>query len=114
MIDKVFFDTNLIIYLFDLKDLIKRDKIKRLLHELIGKSHLIISVQVINELFIISPLNFLTSTNALKIKNKYKFSLWDSLIIASALENNCNILYTEDLQNNQTINSKLTIINPFI
>jgi len=36
------------------------------------------------------------------------------LIVASALENNCSILYTEDFQNGQIIEKKLKIINPFI
>jgi len=47
------------------------------------------------------------------IKNSYQFSLWDSLIVASALENKCTILYTEDMQHQQIIENTLTIINPF-
>ena len=42
-------------------------------------------------------------------KKKHKFSYWDSLIISSALENECEFLYTEDLQDGQIINSRLTI-----
>ena len=48
-----------------------------------------------------------------KIRRKYSYSYWDSLIIASALENNCKALYTEDIQDGQIIEDKLTIINPF-
>ncbi len=141
MIDKIFFDTNMIVYLFDLGEPVKRKKITRLLHRLVNKARLIISTQVINEfinfstkkivneisnkdlsekvqflneLFVISPLNYITSMDAIKIKNKYKYSFWDSLIISSALENNCNILFTEDLQNTQIINSNLKIVNPFV
>jgi predicted nucleic acid-binding protein len=50
---------------------------------------------------------------AYKIKDKYKFSYFDSLIIATALNHNCQILYTEDMQHNQIIEDKLKIINPF-
>ena len=50
---------------------------------------------------------------AFSISIKYQFSYWDSLIIASALENDCDILYTEDMQHNQKIEDALTIINPF-
>lgn len=141
MIDRIFFDTNMIVYLYDLRDPIKRKKITRLLHGLIDKARLIISSQVINEfinystkkivneisekelsenllflneLFVISPLSFSTSMEAIKIKKRYKYSFWDSLIIASALESDCNFLFTEDLQNAQILNSKLKIINPFI
>jgi predicted nucleic acid-binding protein len=35
------------------------------------------------------------------------------LIIASALENKCKILYTEDMQDGQIIEGKLKIENPF-
>jgi len=50
---------------------------------------------------------------ALNIAMQYKFSYWDSLIIASALKNNCGILYTEDMQDGQVIEEGLTIKNPF-
>ena len=43
----------------------------------------------------------------------YAFSYWDSLVISSALESGCSILYSEDMQNGQVINKKLTIKNPF-
>ena len=48
-----------------------------------------------------------------RIRRKYSYSYWDSLSIASALENNCKALYTEDMQDGQIIEDKLTIINPF-
>ncbi len=54
-----------------------------------------------------------TIKKALRIKKALNYSYWDSLIIASALENNCSILYTEDMQDSQTINNELTIVNPF-
>jgi predicted nucleic acid-binding protein len=42
----------------------------------------------------------------------YNFSYWDSLIVASALNNECKILYSEDMQNGLNIYNKLTIRNP--
>jgi len=47
------------------------------------------------------------------LRLKYKFSYWDSLIIASALESGCGILYTEDMQDGQVIEDRLRIVNPF-
>ena len=47
------------------------------------------------------------------IRQLYSLSFWDSLIVASALENQCSILYTEDMQNGQIIENKLRIVNPF-
>lgn len=55
-----------------------------------------------------------TLTLTFEVSMKYNFSYWDSLIIASALENDCNILYTEDLQHTQLIENKLRILNPFL
>jgi predicted nucleic acid-binding protein len=51
---------------------------------------------------------------ALEINARYGYSYWDSLIIAAALQNNCSILYSEDMQHNHLIEDKLRIINPLI
>ncbi len=61
----------------------------------------------------VSPLTVKTVRIGWKIKMKYRFSYYDSLIVASALENDCSILYTEDMQNGQLIEDKLRIVNPF-
>lgn len=55
-----------------------------------------------------------TLLSSFKISLRYQFSHWDSLIISSALQNNCSILFSEDLQDGQIIEKKLTIINPFL
>ena len=52
--------------------------------------------------------------NALKIASKYKYSFPDSLIIATAIEYNCNVLFSEDMHHNQIIENTLKIINPFL
>ena len=46
--------------------------------------------------------------------DRYDFQIFDSIIIASALEANCNILYSEDMQHNMIVYQQLKIINPFI
>jgi len=63
---------------------------------------------------IVAQISRETTEKAIRILLKYKYSYYDSLIIASALENNCKILYSEDLQHKQIIEKTLTIINPFI
>jgi predicted nucleic acid-binding protein len=50
---------------------------------------------------------------AFHIANKYGFPWYDGLIVASAVENSCSLLITEDLQDGQVIENTLTIINPF-
>jgi predicted nucleic acid-binding protein len=133
MQDKVFLDTNILLYL--LSDNTPKKKIaKRLLN-----SNHNISTQVLNEfgnvclnklkinhLDVITMINELvvnttiynynsnTIIQAITIKHTYQLQFYDALIIATALENNCNILYSEDMHYNQLIENKLKIINPFI
>jgi len=63
--------------------------------------------------FIISDLNIRTLDQTIKISARYGFTFWDSMILASALENNCSVLYSEDMHHNQIIEGSLQIINPF-
>ena len=49
-----------------------------------------------------------------RIKPRYGFSYWDSLVIGSALDAGCNVMYTEDLQHGQQIEGTLRIVNPFL
>lgn len=140
MTDNSFIDTNVLVYCFDLSEREKYRRAHRLIKDLKETSNLLISSQVLNEfinvvtrkiehpipfenlkeilsiiteIFYISPLTSDNSFSAIDIKTKYRFSYWDSLIIASALENGCTRLYTEDLQEGRKIEEKLEIINPF-
>jgi len=49
----------------------------------------------------------------LSIAKKYKYSYYDSLVIATAIENDSVILYTEDMQQGHFIENKIKILNPF-
>ncbi|MFW6415592.1 MAG: PIN domain-containing protein [Thermodesulfobacteriota bacterium] len=49
---------------------------------------------------------------ALDIQDRYRFTFYDSLIVAAALEGGCSRLYSEDLQHGQRI-ERLLIENPF-
>jgi predicted nucleic acid-binding protein len=62
------------------------------------------------KVFEISPETILY---AIDLKDQYQYSFYDSLIIASAIEMKCSILYSEDLQHGQTISKQLKIISPF-
>ena len=59
------------------------------------------------------PITLDTHQQALAIAEKYRYKVYDALIVASALEARCTILYSEDMQDGQVIQSKLTIRNPF-
>lgn len=139
MKDKFFLDTNILVYSFDSSSPPKKEAAK----DLIKKAHAgkgCISFQVIQEFLNVAthkfemPLkatdaqNYLAKVlypicdifpseklyfNTLEIMKRWKFSFYDSMIIAAAIESESDILFTEDLQHNQKIFS-LTIINPFI
>lgn len=131
---KVFVDTNVLIYFISSEE---RKKVKAK-EVIFSNQDACISSQVISEFISVcfsknllefDEINILvgdlmdalkfsvikenTIKKALQVKKDSNYSYWDSLIIASALENNCSILYTEDMQHGQTIENNLTIINPF-
>lgn len=132
MNDNYFLDTNILIYALD-----KSGDKKTAAIDLLTEDAMI-STQVINEIsnvlrkkhkfeyslianiieeYLQSLKLVLINKETIKlawfIAEKYNYSYYDSLIISSALENNCSILYSEDMQHNQLIEKRLTIMNPF-
>jgi predicted nucleic acid-binding protein len=63
--------------------------------------------------FFVSEITLETILDALDLGEEYRYSFYDSLIIATALQSGCTILYSEDMQHEQIIRKKLKIINPF-
>ena len=59
------------------------------------------------------PITLATHEAALGIAGRLGYSVYDSLVIASALEANCATLFSEDMQDGQVIAGRLTIRNPF-
>ena len=131
-IDKSFFDTNVLLYLIS-EDNHKADRAE----EIIAMGG-IISVQVLNEFASVAirklgmaydeirdtlgtikaicqimPLTVDTHDQGLDIAERYGFSLYDSMIVSAALQSGCSVLYSEDMQNGQEINTQLIITNPF-
>ncbi len=51
---------------------------------------------------------------AFELIKKYDFQVFDAIIVASALEVGCNILFSEDMQDSLVIEKQLTIVNPFL
>jgi predicted nucleic acid-binding protein len=127
----VFFDTNVLHYLLSDEEA-KADRAEALL-----ASGGVISVQVLNEFAsvavrkkaadfaeireILSTIRVACAVRAvdvdthelgLDIAERYRLSIYDSLIVAAALRAGCSMLYSEDLQHGQVI-EQLTIRNPF-
>jgi predicted nucleic acid-binding protein len=70
-------------------------------------------IDAISTKVIVETYTKTTILSALDLKNKYKLQFYDSLIIATALENKCTILYSEDMQDGLIVENILTIVNPF-
>jgi predicted nucleic acid-binding protein len=128
-----FFDTNVVLYLFS-ADVTKAD----LAEDLIARGgH--VSVQVLNEVAnvarrklglswaeifditaqlravcAIAPLTLETHLLGLQVAERYGLSVYDSMIVASALMAGCTTLYTEDMQHGQVLKDRITLRNPFV
>ena len=141
MTDRVFLDTNILVYAIDCAptNVPKRDRARRLIHEHMDAETGVISIQVLQEFYVastrrirvplspdealefihyVSVLDTLTPTleivtAAIGLHQKHGFSFWDAMIIQSAVVANCNILYSEDLQHGFQLAS-LSIQNPFL
>jgi predicted nucleic acid-binding protein len=61
----------------------------------------------------ILPVSLETLQSAVKLRDHYLLSFWDSLIVASAVLGDASILHSEDMQDGLIINNSLQIINPF-
>jgi predicted nucleic acid-binding protein len=133
MSDKAFLDTSILIYVISLGDA-RTAKAEELLAD--GGY---ISVQVLNEFAAIArrklkmpwhdvrdalssvrtlceapaALSVETHEAALEIAEQYGYHIYDALILAAALDADCDTLYTEDMQNGQRVGA-ITIRNPFL
>jgi predicted nucleic acid-binding protein len=128
-----FFDTSVLLYLLGSENR-KADRVEELLEQ-----SGIISVQVLNEFTAVAirklampfaeirevlgtiraicrtdPLTVEVHDRGAEIAERYRFSFYDSVIVASALLAGCKTLYSEDLQHHQVIDGQLRVINPFV
>jgi predicted nucleic acid-binding protein len=136
---RVFVDTNIFLYA-SLEDNFQQGKRTRAINLLKGLSGKIvfINTQVLHEFYsvmlrhgasdeaiqeLLDAIIAETKVSVIKVNTvkrcwdmrlKYRYNYWDCLILASALENDCGILYTEDLQHGQIIEKSLNIVNPFL
>ena len=62
----------------------------------------------------IQTVDFATLQTAERLIHRYDFQLFDAIIVASALDIGCQILYSEDMQHQMIIDKRLSIINPFL
>ena len=135
MSGKVFLDTNILVYLYSESEQDKRNKLCQMLNNL----YRITSMQALNEAsnvwfkkynwdgakikkhldnieLICHEVRIVTRStvdSAISLKGTYGYSLYDCLMLASAIESGCHEVFTEDMHNGQVINGILKIVNPF-
>ncbi len=129
----VFADTNIVVYAYGV------DPAKLVAARAIVNAAPVISTQVINEFHNVArrklgldmatrhrvATDLLQSCRviaidqavvaaAMQIEARYQVSYWDSLILAAALAAGCDTLYSEDMQDGQVFEGRLTVKNPFV
>ena len=139
MTEPIFLDTNVLVYLYDRRDPRKQKQAEKLLFETLSQKNVVISSQVVVEfcnvmltkkgtimrdtdlkevlLHVLNPklahmpsIDFYDRSVQLFVKGSINF--YDALIVQAAIDLNCDVIYSEDLQNGQKF-GKLEVINPF-
>ena len=126
-----FADTNVVLYLLD--DSPKADRAEAILAQRPR-----ISVQVLNETLVncrrkaglgweeagaflagiqslcpVDDLTVRTHEVGRALAERYSLSIYDAMIVASALLAGCTTLWSEDMQNGLLVEGQLRIVNPF-
>ena len=136
---RFFLDTNVFVYEFDSRAPAKAAQASALIRTALRTKRGVVSYQVIQEFFNVAfksfwkPLpvddaeNYLRTifmpllavhssarlyVEAIRIRDSHRLSWYDSLIVSAALDADCEILYSEDLQDGRKLEG-LTIQNPF-
>jgi predicted nucleic acid-binding protein len=135
---KTFFDTNVLVYAFDVGAPAKRKKAAQLLSERAAAGDVLISTQVLQEFYVAvtrklaQPLaeeSALVATReltafptvnvdanlvlaAIRSSREHRISFWDALIIEAARSGGASVLYSEDLNDGQIFDGA-TVKNPF-
>ena len=127
-----FFDTSVLLYLLS-DDAVKADRVETLLG-----ARGVISAQVLNEFAVVAlrklkmplhevreildtiravctvePITVDAHDRGLAVFERYRFSFYDSILVATALISGAKTLYSEDLQHGQVIDKQLRVTNPF-
>jgi predicted nucleic acid-binding protein len=140
MSGRFFLDTNIFVYSFDASASGKAKRASQLIQQAANTGEGIVSYQVVQEFFNVALRRFARPMNlaeaeqylvtvfrpilaiqssaglyveGLRIAEKYRLSWYDSLIVAAALQGECSLLYSEDMQHHQKIEA-LRIENPFV
>lgn len=134
-----FFDTNILVYLFDSSAPEKRHRARALFRERAARDEVLLSVQVLQELYVTLTRKLARPVRtdraerlvrsfaalpvvavdaelvlaAVALARRNQLSLWDALIVVAAKAGGASELLSEDLQSGQIIEG-LRVVNPFV
>jgi predicted nucleic acid-binding protein len=134
-----FFDTNLLVYLFDSSAPEKQRRAREVLSERAKRDEVLLSAQVLEEFYVAVTRKLATPLSsdqaerlvrdfaafpvvgldaplvvaAVVLARRHKLSLWDALIVVAAKAGGAAELLTEDLQHGQTLEG-IRVVNPFL
>jgi predicted nucleic acid-binding protein len=135
---KYFFDTNVLVYLFDADSPDKRKTARALFQQHAEAGDILLSTQVLQEFYVAvtrklaRPLDTAAAAEAVSSfaelalvqidsalivsaihrSRNSRLSFWDALIVQAAIEGHASTLYSEDMQHGQ-IQDSLRVVNPF-
>jgi predicted nucleic acid-binding protein len=140
MNDRFFLDTGIFVYSFDRSAPAKARRAEQLIRKALTSQKGVVSYQVVQEFFNVAlkrfahPMNladadqYLTTVfrpllsahssmalfaDTLRLYGTGGLSWYDALIVCSAIQSNCEVIYTEDLQNGRSFGT-LQVKNPFV
>ena len=138
MTDKLFFDTNILVYAYDTHESTKQNIAIDLILKNIRNGHGWTSMQVFGEFFNVvtkqipnpitseeareaighlsllnvAQMDMKLVSRAIDAHQQYQTAYWDSLIIASVEQANCSLLLSEDFNSSQKYFGAIAL-NPF-
>ena len=137
--DRVFIDTNVLVYGYDTSAGAKHQKARKILADLWGSGFGVVSTQVLQEFFVtvtrklpkamdtgaakavvndllnwdVITIDGATILSAIDLHKSHGYTFWDSLIVVAAEKGGCALLFSEDLSSGHSVGG-VTIRNPFV
>jgi predicted nucleic acid-binding protein len=137
-LDRSFFDTNVLVYIFDQDSPTQQARAREIFEEHARTGLLTLSPQVLQEFYVtvtrklarplspeaalaavthlntfpLVPVDGGTILRAVQLHQSATLSFWDAMIVQVAMEGNCKKVFSEDMQNGRRF-GEMVIVNPF-
>ena len=135
----VFVDTNILVYAFDEADVVRQRRAEKALAEILEQDRIRLSTQILQEFYVtmtrkvepqwslkeaLAVLDDLVAWPVLAVdveliresvllSDEARLSFWDALVVNAAARSGASVLYTEDLNDGQTIRG-VRVVNPLV